>query len=122
MLVSKKACGANANPSICVTPTRTPNASRCNIGRVGYPTQEAGIGHVDFVLFVFFSFALVTQHEPSFQWNMGFKDRQHRSRGGSDFPLITQEPKGVDHRVIYQMKGNIYLYPMILSNRGSRAN
>ena len=52
-------------------PTRTPNASRLNIGRVGSPTQGAGIGHVDFMLFVFISFALVTQREPSFQWNMG---------------------------------------------------
>ena len=42
------------------------------------------------------------------------KDRQYQSRGGSDFPLITQEPKGVEYRVIYQMKGNIYLYPMII--------
>ena len=46
------------------------------------------------------------------------KDRQHRSRDGSDFPFITQEPKGVAHRVIYQMKGNICFYPMILSNKG----
>ena len=44
------------------------------------------------------------------------KDRQHRSGGGSGFPFITQEPKGVYYRVIYQKKGNIYLYPMILSN------
>ena len=36
------------------------------------------------------------------------KDRQHRSRGGSDFRFITQELKGVEHRVIYQMKGNIF--------------
>ena len=44
------------------------------------------------------------------------KDRQHRSRGGSDFPFINHEPNGVECRVIYQMKGNIYLYIMILSN------
>ena len=55
MLVSKKACGANANSNICVTP----NESRWNTGRVG---------HVDFMLFVFISFALVIQRQPSFQW------------------------------------------------------
>ena len=47
------------------------------------------------------------------QLHLRVKDRQHQSRGGSDFPFVTQEPKGVEHRVIYQMKGNIYLYPMI---------
>ena len=56
------------------------------------------------------------------QASFSLKDRQHRSRGGSDFPFITQELKGVEHLVIYQMKGNNYLYPMILSNRGSHAN
>ena len=50
------------------------------------------------------------------------KDRQHRRSGGSDFPFITQGPKGVEHRVVYQMKGNIYLYPMTLRNKRSRAN
>ena len=50
------------------------------------------------------------------------KDRQHRSSSGFDFPFITQEPKGVGHRVICQMKGNIYLYQMIPDNRGSRAH
>ena len=51
MLVSKKICGANANPKICVTP----NASRCN---------EGPVGHVDFMLFVSISFAGVTNANP----------------------------------------------------------
>ena len=56
------------NTKICVTP----NVSRWNIGCVGSPMQRAGGGLVDFILFVFISLALVTQHEPSFQWNMGY--------------------------------------------------
>ena len=62
MLVSK-------NAKICVTP----NANRWNISGVGIPTQGAGIGHVDFMLFVSISCALVSQRELSFQWNMGFR-------------------------------------------------
>ena len=42
-------------------PTSTPNASRWNIGSVGSPIGGAGIGHVDFMLFVSISFALVSQ-------------------------------------------------------------
>ena len=41
------------------------------------------------------------------------KDRQHRSRGGFAFALIVHEPKGVEYRAIYQMKGTIFLYPLI---------
>ena len=48
-------------------------------------------------------------------------DRQHQSRGASDFPFITHEPNAEEYRVIYQMKGNVYLYIMILSNNESRA-
>ena len=63
MLVSKTA-------TICVTATRTlkfalplmptPNASRWNIGKVALGPQRregAGVGHVDFMLFVSISFA-----------------------------------------------------------------
>ena len=59
----------NVNAKICVTP----NAIRWNIGGVGTPTRGAGIGHVDFMLFVSISFALVSQRELSFKWNMVFK-------------------------------------------------
>ena len=72
MLVSKNnkiGVTPNMNTKNCVTP----NANRWNIGRVGSPTQNSRIGHVDFMLFVFISFALVTQHKTSLQWNMGFK-------------------------------------------------
>ena len=34
--------------------------------------QNFRVGHVPFMLFVLISFALVTQREPSLQWNMGF--------------------------------------------------
>ena len=78
MLVSKitKICVTpNANFKICLPPTHNPNASQWNMGCVGSPTQNFCVGHVDFMLFVLISFALVTQREPSLQWNMGFKDR-----------------------------------------------
>ena len=52
-------------------PTRNPNASQWNIGCVGSPGIGAGAGHVRFMLFVSISFALGSQHECSFQWNMG---------------------------------------------------
>ena len=75
MLVSetlKLALPATPNLKFALLQTPTPNVSSLNMGCVGSWTQRAGIGHVDFMLFVFFSFALVTQHEPSFQWNVGF--------------------------------------------------
>ena len=58
-LVSKMPCGANANPKICVTPNANPKIC---------------VGHVDLMLIVLISFALVTQCEPSFQWNMGYRN------------------------------------------------
>ena len=36
--------------------------------------QKFCVGHVDFMLFVSISFALGSQRERSFQWNMGLKD------------------------------------------------
>ena len=35
--------------------------------------QRAGVSHVDYMLFVIVSFALVIQREPRFQWNMGYR-------------------------------------------------
>ena len=55
MLVSKNAkicITPNANAKICVTP----NVSRWNIGGIGSPTRGAGVGHIDFMLFVSISF------------------------------------------------------------------
>ena len=74
---------------ICVTPNATPKCyNRWNIGRVGSPTQNSRIGHVDFMLFVLISFALVTQRAPSLQWNMGFsKWSLVRSDGVAVFKL-----------------------------------
>ena len=75
MLVSKNAkiwVTPNANAKICVTPNANPQRSRWNIGCVGSSMQNSHVGHVDFMLFVIISFALVTQCEPILQWNMGF--------------------------------------------------
>ena len=48
------------------------NASQWNISCVGSSMQNFRVGHVHFMLFVLISFALVTQLEPSLQWNIGF--------------------------------------------------
>ena len=53
--------------------TQTPNANRWIIGCIASPTQNYRFGHVDFMLFVLISFALVTQCDPSLQWNMGLR-------------------------------------------------
>ena len=45
--------------------------SRWNIGCVGSPRFGARVGHVDFMLFVSISFALGSQCERGFWWNMG---------------------------------------------------
>ena len=52
-------------------PTQTPYASQWNISCVGSPGVGARVGHVHFMLFMSNSFALGSQHEHSFQWNMG---------------------------------------------------
>ena len=68
MLVSK-------NAKICVTPKAnanifiTPHASRWNIGGVESPKRGAGVGHVDFMLYVSISFVVIRQRLLSFQWN-----------------------------------------------------
>ena len=36
--------------------------------------QNSGVGHVHFMLFVLITFALGSQREPSFQWNMGLRE------------------------------------------------
>ena len=53
--------------------TQTLNGSRWNIGHVGSPTRGAGVGHVDFILFVLFLVALGTQRKCDIQWNTGFR-------------------------------------------------
>ena len=47
------------------------------------------VGHVHFMLFVFISFVLVNQREPTLQWNMGFKI-QARKKGGPISCLVTE--------------------------------
>ena len=76
MLVSKNAkicITPNVTAKIRVTQTPTLNTSRWNIGGVGSPTQNSGIGHVDFMLFVSFSLALGSQRGHNFQWNMDLR-------------------------------------------------
>ena len=53
------------NIQFALPPTQNPNTSQWNIG------CNFRVGHVHFMLFVLISFALVTQREPSLQWNMG---------------------------------------------------
>ena len=65
MLVSKTL-------KFALPPTPTPNPSRWNKGGIGTPTQGAGVGQVNFILFTSYSLALGTQRKPSFQWNTGF--------------------------------------------------
>ena len=50
---------------------RHPNGSRWNIGRVGSTRVGAYVLHVHFIFYVLVLFALGSQREPSFQWNMG---------------------------------------------------
>ena len=64
MLISK-------NAKTLRYPTRNPNASQWNIGCIGSQKQNSGFGHVHFMCFVLISFALGSQREPLFQWNMG---------------------------------------------------
>ena len=47
------------------------HVSQWNIGCFGSQMQNFRVGHAHFMLFVLISFALVTQREPSLQWNMG---------------------------------------------------
>ena len=58
---------------LVLPPMPTPNANRWNIGGVVSPTQGAGVGHLDFMLFVSLLVALGTQRKLNIQWNTGFK-------------------------------------------------
>ena len=60
------------NLKFALLPMQNPNVSQWNKGCVGFQTQNFHVGHVDFMLFVLISFALVTQRKPSLQWIMGF--------------------------------------------------
>ena len=75
--------GANSNPLICVLPGAKPKI--CVLPDVKpkrkpveyrlhwVQTQNSGVGHVHFMIFVLILFAFGSQFEPSFQWNMGLK-------------------------------------------------
>ena len=45
-----------------------------NIGCVGFQTQNFGVGHEHFMVFVLISLAFGSQRKLSFQWNMGFRN------------------------------------------------
>ena len=75
MVVSKNAkicVTPNANFEIYIISMQNPNASQWNIGCVGFQMQNSCVGHVHFMLFVSFSFALGGLCKRSFQWSMGF--------------------------------------------------
>ena len=63
--------GANAKPKICVLPDAKPKRKPVEYRLRWVPTQNSGVGHVHFMVFVLISFALGSHREPSFQWNMG---------------------------------------------------
>ena len=66
MLVFKKPAEPTRTLKFVLPPTRTPNAKRWNIGRVGSSRVGARVGHVHFMIFVLTSFALGTQRKPFF--------------------------------------------------------
>ena len=72
MLVSENAKTPNAKPKICNLPDAKPKRKPVEYRLRWVPTQNSGVGHVHFMFFVLISFALGSQREPSFQWNMGF--------------------------------------------------
>ena len=73
-LANSKAYIPDPQRKICVTPNANAKIqSQWNIGYVGSPSIGACIGHVHFMLFVSISFELGSEHECSFQWNMGFR-------------------------------------------------
>ena len=62
---------ADAKPKICVLPDRKPKRKPVEYLLHWVPTQNSGVGHVHFMFFVLISFALGSQREHSFQWNIG---------------------------------------------------
>ena len=67
----KVALPPRQNIKFALPPRQNPNMSQRNIGCVGSPMQNFLVGHVHFMLFGVILFMLVTQREPSLQWNMG---------------------------------------------------
>ena len=76
MFVSKntKICFIpNANAKICITANAKPQHESVEYRLRWASGIVARVGHVHFMLFVSILFALGSQREGSFQWNMGFK-------------------------------------------------
>ena len=63
----------DAKPKICISPDAKPRRQSVEYRLRWVPTQNAGVGHVYFMFFVYISFAFGTQREPKFRWNMGFR-------------------------------------------------
>ena len=71
--------------------------------------QNSGVGHVHFMVFVLISFALGSQREPLFQWNMDFKPIFHCNAK----PLALGSHVGLDHRPRYDV---IYTNMLVSKN------
>ena len=68
----------DANPKICVFPDANPRRQPVEYRLRWVPKQNAGVGHVHFMFFVYVSFAFGGQCEPHFQWNMGLTGQKHK--------------------------------------------
>ena len=60
----------DAKPKICVLPDTKPKRKPVEYRLHWVLMQNSGVGQVHFMFFVLISFALGSQREPSFQWNM----------------------------------------------------
>ena len=71
MLVSKKSREPNKNPKICVTTHGEPRHEQVEYSHVGQHLHWLCVGHVDFLLLVYFFLTLGSQRERSFWWDVG---------------------------------------------------
>ena len=67
---------------------------------MGPQRKKKCVGHVDFMLFVSISFALVSQRKPSNQWNMGFNLRALKLHNLNQLALLS---------IYYATKDVLYL-------------
>ena len=63
----------DAKSKLCVSPNAKPRCQSVEYRLRWVPMQNAGVGHVYFMFFVYILFAFGTHHEPNFRWNMGFR-------------------------------------------------
>ena len=83
MLVSENAkicVTPNVNAKICVTPNANLQREQVESGVAGGPNARVWHWPCKFhVFFVLILYALCSQRNPSFQWNMGFKQKNAAS-------------------------------------------